>query len=315
MIKIKIRLGYVAISNTLDLSASKTITYKNYLKSENKINKINNIINQNIKNLYQILKYNFKNDIHFYRMSYKIIPLATHPNVNIDYIKPYKEKWKNIGIMTKIYNVRMDTHPDHFCILNSKDKRILKSSIEILNYQNKLFKAMNIDGKTVLHIGGMYNDKEKSIKRFIKNFKSLNKEIQNMIILENDDKTFNIEDTLYICEKLNIPMVLDYHHYKCNSGNLDIKKYLPRIIDTWKDQKLNPKMHFSSPKNKKNFRAHADYINSKDFIKFINLLKQVNKDIDIMLECKAKDDALFRLIRQLKTQTNYKFINDTTFEI
>ena len=32
-----------------------------------------------------------------------------------------------------------------------------------------------------------------------------------------------------------------------------------------------------------------------------------------MLECKAKDDALFRLVRELKYKTNYKFIDETTF--
>ena len=38
-----------------------------------------------------------------------------------------------------------------------------------------------------------------------------------------------------------------------------------------------------------------------------------NKDIDIMLEAKAKDDALFRLVRELKYKTNYNFIDETTF--
>ncbi len=38
-----------------------------------------------------------------------------------------------------------------------------------------------------------------------------------------------------------------------------------------------------------------------------------NQDVDIMLEAKAKDEALFRLVRELKYKTNYKFINDTTF--
>ena len=74
-------------------------------------------------------------------------------------------------------------------------------------------------------------------------------------------------------------------------------------------------MHFSSPKNKKEFRSHSNYINSNDFIKFINIIKKYNTSIDIMLECKAKDEAMFKLIRQLKYKTNYHFINETTFKI
>ena len=34
-----------------------------------------------------------------------------------------------------------------------------------------------------------------------------------------------------------------------------------------------------------------------------------------MIEAKGKDEALFRLVRNLKYKTNYKFIDDTTFEV
>lgn len=33
-----------------------------------------------------------------------------------------------------------------------------------------------------------------------------------------------------------------------------------------------------------------------------------------MLECKEKDDALFKLVRELKYKTDYNFIDDTSFE-
>ncbi len=52
-----------------------------------------------------------------------------------------------------------------------------------------------------------------------------------------------------------------------------------------------------------------------EFIKFLNLLKPYNKNVDIMLEAKTKDDAISRVIRQLKYKTNYSFIDETTFII
>ena len=313
----KIRLGYVAISLTLDITASKTINYTNYQKLNENLKpiKLDNIIKENFKNLKEILNYNIKNNIHFYRLSHNLIPLATHDNVNFDYITPYKKAYENIGDIIKLYNLRVDTHPDQFCVLNSKNKQVLDNSIKILNFHYNLFKAMKINGKAILHIGGSYNDKKASIKRFIENFKKLDKNIKNIIILENEDKVFNIKDTLYICETLNIPMCLDYHHYKCNNEGENIKKYLDRILNTWKNQTLNPKIHFSSPKNKREFRSHSYYINCNDFIEFIEIIRNYNQDIDIMLECKGKDLALFKLIRQLKTKTNYIFIDDTTIEI
>ena len=106
---------------------------------------------------------------------------------------------------------------------------------------------------------------------------------------------------------LNVPIVLDYHHHKCNISEIDYIK----IFNSWGDRV--PKIHFSSPKNNREFRSHSDYINSDDFINFIDKIKYLNKDIDIMIEAKAKDDALFRLVRELKHKTNYKFIDETTF--
>jgi len=34
-----------------------------------------------------------------------------------------------------------------------------------------------------------------------------------------------------------------------------------------------------------------------------------------MIEAKEKDEAMFRLIRNLKYKTDYKFVDDTTFEV
>ena len=310
----KIRLGYVAISLTLGLSASRTLTYKSYQKlgKNEGDKKLDFLLRKNFRELQEILKYNNVNNIHFYRMSPGIVPLATHNEVDFDYLGPYEKDWKMIGDLIKKYNFRVDTHPDQFCVLNSTKKNVLENSINILNYHYQLFKLMKIKGKAILHVGGGFNDKKEAIKRFEKNFNKLKKELQEIIILENDDKTFNVPEVLKICQKLNIPMVLDYHHYLCNNEGEDIRDYLPKIIATWKGENI-PKMHFSSPKSLKEKRSHADYINADDFICFIEILKLFNTDIDIMLECKAKDDALFRLVRELKYKTNYKFIDETTF--
>ena len=34
-----------------------------------------------------------------------------------------------------------------------------------------------------------------------------------------------------------------------------------------------------------------------------------------MIEAKQKDRALFKLVRELKYKSNYKFIDETTFEL
>ena len=310
----KIRLGYVALSLTLtDTSYCHTMTYSKFqkLSSEEAQQRLHQILTQNLKNFQTILKYNYQNKIEFFRFSPTIVPLATHPKVNFDYLTPYQKEWSKIGKLITKYQIRVDTHPDQYCILNSKNPHLVNNSINILKYHQTLFKAMNIKSQIILHIGAKYDSKKESIDRFIHNFTNLPQKIKKLIILENDDKIYNIKDTLTICQKLNIPMVLDYHHYKCNNEKEKIEDYLPQIFATWKNTGLPPKIHFSSPKSHSNPRAHSDYINYQDFIKFIKILSTYSQDIDIMLECKAKDEALFRLIRQLKIYSPFTIKNNS----
>lgn len=313
----KIRLGYVALSKAMDnVTTSSTVTYTNYLNKNYTVDKLLDITKNNLKNLKEIIIYNVKNNYHFYRLTSKLVPLATHDKVNFDYITPLISEYKKIGKIINDNKIRVDTHPDQYAVLNSMDKRIVTNTFQILEYHYKVLNALNIKNPIIiLHVGSSACGKKASITRFINNFNKLPKHIQKCIAVENDDKIYNIKNVLSLCNKLNIPMVLDYHHYICNNDEEKIEDYIERIMNTWKD--INPKFHFSSPKSKlkKEFRSHHDYINSDDFIKFINLLKPYNKDVDIMLEAKAKDDAISRLVRELKYKTKYKFIDETTFKI
>lgn len=312
----KIRLGYACISKTLsNVTTSSTVTYTTFQKNKD-YKKIDTAIKSNLNALKEILTYNIKNNIHFFRLSSKLIPLATKSDVIFDYIDPYKDYYNSIAKIIKDNKLRIDFHPDEFCVLNSTKSEVVKNSIAILEHHYNLLKALEIKNKIlVLHIGGNTFGKKNSISRFINNFNTLSKDIQESIAIENDDKIFNISDCVYISKNINVPVILDYHHHICNHDELDINDYLKDILSSWHN--TTPKMHFSSPKNKtkKDFRSHNDYINVDDFINFIDLLKPFNHDIDIMIEAKAKDEALFRLVRELKYKTDYKFIDDTSFEV
>ena len=84
-----VRLGYVAISTALNVTSSTPYTYSEYLNRHN-IDKLDNVIRSNLLALEEILKYNVKNNIHFYRISSKIIPLATKDDVKFNYTTKYK---------------------------------------------------------------------------------------------------------------------------------------------------------------------------------------------------------------------------------
>ena len=307
-----IRLGYACISETIEGTSSSTYTYTKY-KEEKDNKKLEQKINSNLFHLKELLKYNNKNNIHFFRITSNLIPLATKQEVKFDYFTPYQEIYQTLSKIIKEKNMRVDFHPSEYCVINSTKKEVIKASFEILKYHYNLLKYLKIkDPILVLHIGSREFGKQKSITRFAHNFYKLPKQIQEVIAIENDDKSFNIEDCLLLSKLINRPIVFDYHHHYCNPSSSKIEQLLPRVIKTWK---TTPKVHFSSPKSKqkKEIRSHHDYIDSNEFIKFLEYLKTFNKDIDIMIEAKKKDEAMFRLIRELKYKTEIKFLDDTSF--
>ena len=303
----KVRLGYVAICNALNVTSSSPYNYSDYLKY-NDFHKLEEIIISNLMALNKIIDYNIKNNIHFYRISSKLIPLATKDDVNFDYIYKYKKYYNKIGKKIRDSKMRVDFHPDQYCILNSVKEDVVYNSIKILEYHYKLLDALGINDKVlILHVGSSTFGKDNLIKRFINSYNKLPLYLKKCIAIENDDKVFNVSDVIKISNNTGIPIVLDYHHHMCNKSNIDINA----IFDSWGDKV--PKVHFSSPRGTKDFRSNNDYINGDNFICFIEFLKKYDRDVDIMLEAKCKDDSLFRLVRYLKYKTTYNFIDDTSF--
>ena len=307
----KIRLGYACVPVSINETSSHTITYTNYKNlGDASYDKLDSVIKKNFMSLENILKYNIKNKIHFFRMTSSLLPLASHPLVNFDFFNNYKLYYEKIGSIIKNNNLRVDMHPSAYVVLNSVNKNVVNSTINILKIYQKMYMYMGIDSKLILHVGSKTDGKENGLKRFIENFNLLDGDTKKLIAIENDDKSYTALDVLNLCKKLNSSMVLDYHHYKLNNDGEKIEDYIEDIFSTWNDI---PKIHFSSPKNSKDKRSHNDYINSEDFIEFIEKIKFVNRDFDVMIEAKKKDEALFRLIRELKYKTDYEIVDTTIY--
>ncbi|TCO74612.1 UV DNA damage repair endonuclease UvsE [Marinisporobacter balticus] len=318
----RVRLGYVAIALKLPkVTSSSHLTYTRYKKmfsEEEKINALKKVTRSNMEDLYKILLYNAENNIHFYRITSKLIPLATHPEVtNWKYKTYFKEDFKRLGELIKKNNMRVDTHPDHFNVLNSLRNDVVEKTKKELVLHDYLFDAMDYpEGKMVLHIGSGQCGKEKSINRFIENFHTLPSKIRSRLILENDDKLFTAKEVLSVCKNIKIPMVLDIHHHLCNNENTLIESILPKFFQTWKGEFFPPKVHISSPKEGEKDRKHADYILPNTFIRFLEKCNGYHQDLDVMIEAKQKDLALYQLAKDIQTlRPDWKWIDTTTIEI
>lgn len=316
------KLGYVAMSVHLqNASPSQTMTYRQFSTikdQEAAIKKLERIAISNLENCLRLLKHNAVNQIHFFRLSSKLIPLANHPDLpKWNYLKPLKHILQEIGDYVREHSMRIDFHPDHFVVLNNPQVEILKSSIKTLFMHEGLLKGMGIptEHRCVLHIGGAHKNKEQALEQFITNWGFVPENIQKLIMLENDDTTFTLNDSLYLCEKLGVPCVFDLHHHMVHHNGDDWQDHWERIVATWEYSSMPIKMHISSPRSASNVRAHADYIDSSEFLKFLHKVNHTVPELHCMIEAKKKDDALFQLVKALKKYKEVEFLDGSTFVI
>lgn len=321
----QIRFGYVAMSMQLEnCSPSKTVTYKTYRGLAEKdpeaaLNKLKRVSRENLRNTLRLLRHNLANDVVVYRFSSKIIPLATHPGLTgWDYIGDLKEDLLAIGNLVQKNNMRVSFHPDHYSLINSPREDVFNSSVLDFIHHCRMLDAMGLknEAKLVIHVGGAYKNKVNSLEMFFNNWKNVPREVALRITLENDDKIYTAGDVLDLCERLNLPMVLDIHHHFCNHGEGNLpENIVPRFIKTWRGTGLPPKIHVSSPRSDTDIRSHSEFVNPGDVYPFIRIMTQTGEDFDIMVEAKQKDLAMFRLVKELSAYPGIKRKNRAVIEV
>ncbi len=321
MVMTLFRLGYVAMSVHLhNASPSQTVTYKRFAQMKDQEaakRKLERTASANLQNCLRLLKHNKAHDIQFFRLSSRLVPLATHEALQgWDYIGPIKQDLKMLGDYAGENRMRLDFHPDHFVVLNARDQEIFQSSITVLKYHYLLLHHMGIDPthRCVFHLGGRYKDKESSLERFIENWALVPKGIQKMVMIENDDTSYTLNDCLYVCEKLQIPLVFDLHHHMANYDHEEWEENWSRVLETWTHSPLPVKMHISSPKSPEAFKSHADYVDPDMFLTFIEKTAGTTDQIDCMIEAKQKDEALFQLVGELRKHPRIKMRSESSFE-
>lgn len=333
-----VRFGFVAMSLQLEnASPSRTMTYTSFSKlpdREAALRRLERIAEENLHNTLRLLRHCHAHDIKVYRLSSKLIPLATHEELQ-DW-SPWPalaEAFASVGAFVKDKGMRVSFHPDHFCVLSTPRPEVLVKSEEDLRYHVHMLEAMGLDEKVKcnIHVGGAYGDKPSSAERFVRQFGQLPWRIRNRITLENDDKTFTVRETLDAAEAVGVPMVLDIHHHAVNDGNESnaslAGELWPRILRTWDgalpdgdsepegvsaaegamlmpggqpSRPLPPKLHVSSPKSERDPRGHADYVDPAPLLRFLQETAGSTDKLDVMLEAKGKDLALFRLMEDLR---------------
>ena len=86
----------------------------------------------------------------------------------------------------RMFDQRLTFHPGQYVVLSSPLEKNVKQSIKELDYHAKILELMGCDKNSVMviHGGGVYGDKEKTIERWCENYNNLPNHIKNRLVLE-----------------------------------------------------------------------------------------------------------------------------------
>jgi UV DNA damage endonuclease len=189
-------------------------------------------------------------------------------------------------------------HPDQFVLINAKDSEIVRKSIRELDYHCKVLDAMRLNNtaKVQIHVGGVYGDKNKSMSRFVENYKKLGIKIRKRLVIENDHRSYSMADCLSLSKRTGVPIVFDSYHHEClNEGEL-VRNAVSQAMKTWKKKDGILMVDYSSQGKKRG--AHAKHIDIRLFKKFLRETRGL--DFDIMLEIKDKEKSALEALDCIK---------------
>ncbi|WWC65861.1 UV damage endonuclease UvdE [Kwoniella dejecticola CBS 10117] len=250
----------------------------------------------NVRDLKTMIQWNEDNKIRFMRLSSEMFPFASHAKYGYD-LAFADEGLKEAGELAKKYGHRLTMHPGQFTQLGSPKPNVIEASVRELDYQCEIMDRMGIgkEGVMIIHMGGVFGDKESTLARFKENYVTkLSDNVKERLVLENDEICYNVDDLFPVSEELDIPLLMfDKHHDWINPSSEPPAVLIPRIAKIWEKRGIPMKQHLSEPRpgaeSVMEKRAHADRCKS--------LPEALPDDVDLMIEAKDKEQAVFELYR------------------
>lgn len=306
-----VQLGFACINTELrkkSIFCSRTCRLDTV--SQKGLNFVKDLVKKNINDLAEHIEWNYENGIRFMRISSELMPHITNPRFpskgkpgyEMYSIRFVKKKLEKIGKMARLYKQRLTFHPGQFNILSTLKEEVFQHTSDELQWHANILDTMGMgpDSVMVIHGGGIYDDKEGAINRFVSNFKRLPKNVQKRLVIENCEKCYNIEDMLRLSDATGAPVIFDTHHYNCYNtckGQGCLKSpeyYIPLILETWERRGIKPKFHVSEQRFDSRLGAHSDYVECiPEYL--LEIPEKYGVEIDIMIEAKMKEKSVFHL--------------------
>ena len=260
---------------------------------------------QNSRDLLRIIKWNYSNDINFFRMSSGIFPWASEYNIaELPDYNQIASVLAEAGSFARQVSQRLTTHPDHFNKLTSPREHVIHNTVRDLEIHGELMDLLGMPrtpwAKINIHVGASYGDKPMALDNFCRNFEKLSDAVRSRLTVENDDREslYSTEELVTeIHSRIGIPVVHDFHHHLFTHRGMSQAEALGLACSTWGD--VIPVVHYSESRAKEHNdpkirpQAHSDMI--RDYI------QTYGQDVYIMIEAKHKELALLEYRNKFHT--------------
>jgi UV DNA damage endonuclease len=258
----------------------------------------------NLEAVLKVLEWNEKHNIKVYRLSSDMFPHLTNPEFmkgeQFAYsLDQFEDLFKKIGNYAREHGHRLTFHPGQYNQIGTPRPEVFRKTVADLSAHAEILDHLGCgpDSVMVVHGGGTYQNKAKTMDRWVKQFYTLPKKVQNRIVIENCERQYSVFDMLELSKRIRRPVVFDTHHHQCYSNLVqkqpDPETFLSLVLATWTDLGVRPKFHVSEQAPDKRVGAHSDYVS--EIPQYLLELTQKGIEFDVMIEAKAKEQAVLKL--------------------
>lgn len=186
------------------------------------------------------------------RLDSGVLPAYTHPVARWMYDEPdlrrmVEDGLAHAGDLARRGGVRVSLHPGPFCVIGSQNPAALKNGVEDFEYHTDLMRWMGFAGgwhPQGAHINIHVGSTATGVEGFRAGLNLLSEDARNLITVENDEISFDLDSVLALADAL--PIVFDLHHEWISSGGTYVQTddpRIPQVVASWRG--VRPVAHIS----------------------------------------------------------------------
>ena len=219
------------------------------------LSELGNRILHNLDITENVIEFIPKVNIRHYRIASSLFSLASDFSddltINLQELSNYQDilnKIRSIGMLARQNGVTLSVYPDSSNSLMSPDEEVVNRTIKELNFHSWFFDTAGFPSNAANPIiitpnfepnSATHSQVVKSIQLFYKNFKLLNEETQNRIVIQNEEEGYWNAVNLfkyfhvYLNEKYDDGMILSYYNIadKRNPSKLDENSLVEEVVN------------------------------------------------------------------------------------